>query len=52
MTDKLLTFAFTLMACVALYFGFDTDGMYLQQLMLIFSGYAMGGLFVVFTSKE
>ena len=52
MTDNLLTFAFTLMACIALYIGWDSDGFYLRQLLLIFAGYAMGGLFVVFTSKE
>ena len=52
MHDKFIIHALTLMGCIGIAIGFDTDGYYLRQALLMLAGYATGGLFLIFISKE
>jgi len=47
MFDKFLICCLTLCSCVALGAGFDTDGHYLRQALLVFAGYAFGALIIL-----
>jgi hypothetical protein len=52
MTDKFLIVCLTLCSCVALGYGFDTDGYYLRQALLVFAGYTIAGVFFLINSSE
>jgi hypothetical protein len=53
MTDnKFLIFCMTICSCVALGYGFDTDGYYLRQALLVFAGYTIAGVFFLIFSSE
>ena len=54
MTDnKFLIFCMTICSCVALGYGFDTDGYYLRQALLVLAGYTIAGVFFLINdSKE
>ena len=53
MSDKLFIFCLTICACVALGYGFDTDGYYLRQALLVLAGYTIAGVFFLLNdSKE
>jgi len=53
MTDNtFLACCLTLCSCVALGYGFDTDGYYLRQALLVFAGYTIAGVFfLIFTGE-
>ena len=42
----------TICSCVALGAGFDTDGYYLRQALLVFAGYTIAGVFFLINSNE
>jgi hypothetical protein len=53
MTDnKFLICCLTICSCVALGYGFDTDGYYLRQALLVFAGYTIAGVFFLINSTE
>jgi len=53
MTDnKFLICCLTICSCVALGAGFDTDGHYLRQALLVFAGYTIAGVFFLINSSE
>ena len=52
MTDKFLVFCLTICACLAIFYGFDTDGYYLRQALLVLAGYTFAGVFFLLNSKE
>jgi hypothetical protein len=53
MTDnKFLTCLLTICSCVALGYGFDTDGYYLRQALLVLAGYTIAGVFFLINSNK
>lgn len=52
MTDKFLTFALTLMSCIGVAIGFDTDGYYLRQALLVLAGFCFGGVVFLLSESE
>ena len=53
MTDnKFLICLLTICACVSLGYGFDTDGYYLRQALLVLAGYTITGVFFLINSSE
>ena len=52
MSDKLFIFCLTICACVAFGYGFDTDGYYLRQALLVLAGFCFGGVLFLFTESE
>jgi dihydroorotate dehydrogenase len=52
MINNLLICCLTLCSCVALSAGFDTDGHYLRQALLVFAGYTIAGVFFLINSTE
>jgi hypothetical protein len=51
--NKFLIFCMTICSCVAFGYGFDTDGYYLRQALLVLAGYTIAGvLFLIFTESE
>jgi hypothetical protein len=42
----------TICACAALGYGFDTDGYYLRQALLVLAGFALAGVTFIITNKE
>ena len=52
MTDKFLIFCLTICSCVALVYGFDTDGYYLRQALLVLAGYTIAGVFFLINSTK
>ncbi len=52
MSDKIFIFILTLLGCIALAIGFDTDGYYLRQALLVLAGFFFGGLCFFITESE
>ena len=52
MNDKFLLVALTLMSCTGIAIGFDTDGYYLRQALLVLAGFCMGGVVFLITESE
>ena len=52
MHDKFIIHALTLMGCIGIAIGFDTDGYYLRQALLVFAGYTIAGVFFLINSNE
>ena len=52
MSDRFCTLVFTTMLLGSVYIGWDTDGNFIRQALLMLAGYATGGLFLIFVSKE
>jgi hypothetical protein len=52
MNNKFLIFCMTLCACVSLGLGFDTDGYYLRQALLVLAGYTIAGVLFLITDSE
>ena len=52
MKDKFLIFSLTICSCVALGYGFDTDGYYLRQALLVLAGYTIAGVFFLINSNK
>ena len=52
MSDRFCTIVFTTMLLGSVYIGWDTDGNFIRQALLMLAGYATGGLFLIFISKE
>ena len=51
-TDKFLMLAFSICVFASLLLGWDTDGNYLRQGLLVFAGYALGGVFMFLVSED
>ena len=51
MNDKFLIFCLTICACLAIFYGFDTDGYYLRQALLVLAGFCFGGVLFLFTES-
>jgi hypothetical protein len=50
--NKFLICCMTICSCVALGYGFDTDGYYLRQALLVLAGYTIASvLFLIFTGE-
>ena len=52
MSDRFCTLGLTICACLAIFYGFDTDGYYLRQALLVLAGYTFAGVFFLLNSKE
>ena len=52
MHDKFFICSLTICACVALGYGFDTDGYYLRQALLVLAGYTIAGVFFLINSNK
>jgi len=53
--NKFLAFAsiiFTLCAVLAIYFGWESDGFYIRQVLLILAGYIMGVIVNIINEME
>ncbi len=50
--NKFLICCLTICFCVSLGVGFDTDGHYLRQALLVFAGYTIAGVFFFIISPE
>jgi len=52
MSDKFLILSLTLMGCIGIAIGFDTDGYYLRQALLVLAGFCFGGILFLITESE
>ena len=53
MTDnKFFICLLTICSCVALGYGFNTDGYYLRQALLVFAGYTIAGVFFLINETK
>jgi hypothetical protein len=52
MHDKFIILSLTLMGCIGIAIGFDTDGYYLRQALLVLAGFCFGGVLFLFTESE
>ena len=52
MSDKLLLVALAIMGCIGVAIGFDTDGYYLRQALLVLAGFCFGGVLFLLTESE
>ena len=53
MTDnKFFICLLTICSCVALGYGFDTDGYYLRQALLVLAGYTIAGVFFLINETK
>ena len=52
MSDRFCTLVFTIMLLGSVYIGWDTDGHYLRQALLVFAGYTIAGVFFFINSSE
>jgi hypothetical protein len=52
MSDRFCTLVFATMLFGSVYIGWDTDGNFIRQALLMLAGYATGGLLLIFISKE
>ena len=52
MSDKFIILAMTIMGCIGIAIGFDTDGYYLRQALLVLAGYTLAGVFFLINSTK
>jgi hypothetical protein len=52
MHDKFIIHALTIMGCIGIAIGFDTDGYYLRQALLVLAGFCFGGVLFLITESE